>query len=318
MISVCIATFNGEKFIEKQLQSILDQTLSVDEVIICDDCSTDNTPQIVKAFIEKNSLKGSWSFFVNEKNMGYCLNFYGAISKANGDLIFLCDQDDVWRKDKVEVMCNYMQSHTDTLVLSSRYKLIDELGNPAINLKIPYYSTLDDSSTEDISVDSLIGCSWIRGFSICFRSELKENLVPIDVKSILAHDWYICSLGSILGKATILNRVLCDYRFHGDNVSLSDMNRKELLGSREKRVSGLKESINAHSYIATLSDKEKNDIQGFVEFEKKRLKFLNSKNPFLWLYLVLFINCYKRYYKSIKGAFRVWLGDFFYGYNINL
>ena len=66
MISVCIATYNGEKFIEKQLQSILDQTLSVDEVIICDDRSTDNTPNIIEDFIKKNGLEDSWSFSVNE------------------------------------------------------------------------------------------------------------------------------------------------------------------------------------------------------------------------------------------------------------
>lgn len=317
MISVCIATYNGEKFIEKQLQSILDQTHFVDEVIICDDCSTDNTPKIVSDFIEKNGLEDSWKFSINEKNIGYCLNFYGAIEKSKGDLIFLCDQDDVWSKDKVEVMCDYMTMHTDTYVLSSRYQLIDGKDAPINDLELPYYSLSDDGSTEDISFDSLIGCSWIRGFSICFRSKIKEYLVPIDVKSILAHDWYICSLGAILGKATILNRVLCSYRFHGDNVSLSDMNRKEFLGSREKRVSGLIESINAHSYIATLCEKEKHTILQFVKFEKKRLKFLDTKNLFVWLSLFFSLANYKRYYKSIKGAFRVWLGDLFYGFNIN-
>lgn len=317
MISVCIATYNGEKFIEKQLQSILDQTLSVDEVIICDDCSTDNTPKIVKDFIEKNSLVDSWGLFVNEKNVGYCLNFYGAIGKTKGDLIFLCDQDDMWGKDKVEVMCDYMTAHTDTYVLSSRYQLIDGEDVPITDLKLPYYSLCDDGSVEDISLDSLIGCSWIRGFSICFRSKIKEYLAPIDVKSILAHDWYICSLGATLGKASILNRVLCNYRFHGDNVSLSDMNRKEFLGSREKRVLGLNESVEAHSYIATLSKKEKEKIEDFVKFEKKRLKFLKTKNLFVWASLFFSLRHYKRYYKSIKGALRVWLGDLFYGYNIN-
>ena len=318
MISVCIATYNGEKFIEKQLQSILNQTLSVDEVIICDDRSTDNTPNIIEDFIKKNGLEDSWSFSVNENNVGYCLNFYGAISKANGDLIFLCDQDDMWKPDKVQVMCDYLKQHPDTLVLGSRYQLIDGSDSHITNLKIPYYSLLDDESVEDVRVDSLIGCSWIRGFSICFRSKIKEYLVPIDVKSILAHDWYISIIGAILGKAQILNRVLCYYRFHGDNVSLSDMNRKELLGSREKRVSGLKESIDAHSYIATLCEKEKRDILNFAEFEKKRLNFLETKNPFIWFSLFFSLKHYKRYYKSLKGALRVWIGDFFYGYNINL
>ncbi|MBQ2911998.1 MAG: hypothetical protein IJE55_06915, partial [Clostridia bacterium] len=77
------------------------------------------------------------------------------------------------------------------------------------------------------------------------------------------------------------------------------------------------ESVEAHSYIATLSEKEKEKIEDFVKFEKKRLKFLKTKNLFVWASLFFSLRHYKRYYKSVKGALRVWLGDLFYGYNIN-
>ncbi len=322
MISVCIATYNGEKFIEEQLKSILDQKVPVDEVIICDDCSTDNTPKIIKSFIEKNGLSESWHFFVNEKNVGFCLNFYGAIGKAGGDIIFLCDQDDIWNNDKVEVMSQYLMKNSDTFVLASRYQLIDEKGEEIKDLNIPYYSLCNDGSTETVDVNSLIGCSHIRGFSICFRSKIKEFLRPIDVKSLLAHDWYISIIGALLGKTVILNRILCKYRFHGNNTSLSDMNRKEFLGSIRKRILGIKESTQAHSYllfsdIGPLQNKPTKALDKFIRFEEKRLQFLETKNPFIWVFLIFHINCYKRYYKSIKGAFRVLIGDFCYGYNIN-
>ena len=85
-ISVAIASYNGGRFIEKQLDSILKQTRPVDEVIICDDGSTDNTVEICRNFIEKNSLT-NWEISVNPKNVGYCFNFYGAIAKTKGDII---------------------------------------------------------------------------------------------------------------------------------------------------------------------------------------------------------------------------------------
>ena len=154
---------------------------------------------------------------------------------------------------------------------------------------------------------------------MCFKKEIKEYLKPIDLKSMLSHDWYICMLGAIIGKTAVLNSKLTDYRYHFDNVSLSDMTRKTFLGDRNKRLKGLCESIEGHSYLLEfdLMEKDRKNTRKFVKLEKKRLKFLNSKNPFLWLSLIFSLNLYKRYYKSLKGAFRVWLGDLCYAYNIN-
>ena len=102
-ISVAMTTYNGARFVEKQLASLLAQTRPADEVIILDDRSTDGTPGIVTRFIKKNSPV-SWHFSVNEKNLGYKENFYHAVGRTTGDLIFLCDQDDVWHSNKIEAM----------------------------------------------------------------------------------------------------------------------------------------------------------------------------------------------------------------------
>ena len=87
MISVAMTTFNGEKYIEKQIESILNQSLSVDEIIICDDGSTDNTIELMKKY--------NVQIIQNKKNLGYKLNFKKAMEKCKGDYIFLCDQDAV-------------------------------------------------------------------------------------------------------------------------------------------------------------------------------------------------------------------------------
>ncbi len=318
MVSVCIALYNGEKFIEKQLLSIKNQTKKVQEVIICDDGSTDNSVAICQKFIKENNLSG-WQIIKNEKNLGYCLNFFGAIEKAKGDIIFLCDQDDEWYENKVAEMCKTLEANPEIKVLSSRYDIINENSEIIENSGITYLGERFDGTLDFISVNSLIGCSYIRGFATCFRAEVKNYLKPIDVKNLLAHDWFINIVGAIIGKSAVLNTKLCKYRYHQNNVSLSDMTRTTFLGDRQKRVDGLMESITAHSYLLSLEllKKDRKSIESFIKFEKRRLKFLQTKNLFIWLSLLFGVKNYSRYYKSFKGAFRVFFGDFCYAYNIN-
>lgn len=90
-VSVVMTTYNGEKYVCEQLNSIYRQTQPPNEVIICDDCSTDKTAQIINEFIEKHNLT-NWIFSVNQENKGWQRNFLEAMEKATGDILFLCDE----------------------------------------------------------------------------------------------------------------------------------------------------------------------------------------------------------------------------------
>ncbi len=319
VISVVLSSYNGEKFITEQLESILNQSVRPDEVIICDDCSKDATPDIIRSFITNNKLS-NWYLVENKENMGYCLNFYNGIKMAKGDIIFLSDQDDVWEQEKVSTMLKVMNENPDIYSLASRYSVIDEFGKEIENSKITYLGSKFDGSIEQVSVDSLIGCSYIRGFSMCFRSNIKQYLKPIDLKSMLSHDWYINMLAAIFSKSCILNTKLCKYRYHHNNTSLSVLDRKTLIGNTDVRKSGLIESITAHEYLLSLNrltDYEEKAFKKQIACEKKRLKFLESKNILIWFSLIKYLGSYKRYYKSFKGAIRIFVGDFLYAYKIN-
>ncbi len=321
LVSVVIAAYNGERFILRQLESIKKQTRQVDEVIICDDRSTDNTVSLVCDFISKNSLE-NWNIYINEKNVGYCFNFYGAIERAKGDIIFLSDQDDMWAENKVERMCEVFESEPDIYSLACRYDVIDAEDNKIKNADIPYLGERFDGSIEPQSVDSFIGCSHIRGFSMAFRSAVKEYLKPLDLTSLLAHDWYINLISAALGKACVLNEKLGFYRWHDSNVSLSGMSRQTLIGDREKRKRGLRESIIAHRTVAEdfAQKYNENDIKNLLRqarLEELRLRLLESKNPFLIFSLLRFKDSYARYYK-FSPWYRVFIGDICYTYNINL
>lgn len=120
-ISVAIATYNGEKFIGELFESIAKQTYPVDEVIIGDDCSSDDTAKLVQSFIKDHSLGNSWKFFVNESNLGFAKNFRAIVERCTGDVVFFCDQDDIWVPDRVEKMVSAMEANSEIEVLYSRF-----------------------------------------------------------------------------------------------------------------------------------------------------------------------------------------------------
>ena len=318
--SVVLAAYKGEAYLTQQLESILAQTVQPDEVLLCDDGSTDGTVALIEDFLAHHQPAG-WRLLRNETNVGYCHNFYRGIADASGDIIFLSDQDDVWHPQKIEKMLEAMEANPDLMALSHRYDVIDAAGEPLKDSGVHYLGDRFDGSLEEITVDSLIGCSYVRGFSMCFRSQLKAYLKPIDLQSMLSHDWYLCMLAAMTGRCCFLNLDLGSYRYHGGNTSLSTLSRKTLIGDREKRKQGLKESIEAHSYLlgadfGTLGATDRANIARQIQCEKKRLRFLEGRNPFVWLGLLRYRDCYERYYKFASWA-RVWLGDFCYAYGIN-
>ena len=100
-ISVVMTTYNGEKYVEEQLDSIRVQTRKADEVLIFDDQSSDKTVKIIQHYIDDNKLN-NWKITVNAVNKGWRKNFFDGIQETSGDVIFLCDQDDIWVPDKIE------------------------------------------------------------------------------------------------------------------------------------------------------------------------------------------------------------------------
>ena len=127
-ISVAMCTYNGEKFLQKQLESIFSQTFTVNEIIICDDGSTDGTEDIVNIFSRK--YIDIISFHKNEVNLKSVKNFEKAISLTTGDFIFLCDQDDLWHPQKVEKIINHFEKNPKAEAVFTDAVLIDDNENP--------------------------------------------------------------------------------------------------------------------------------------------------------------------------------------------
>lgn len=132
-VSIVLSTFNGEKYIIDQLESLRKQTYPVAEVLIRDDCSSDRTVELIKEYIRKYNLD-TWTILKNTENRGWKKNFAKLLSEVNGDIIFPCDQDDVWHIDKIQSMVEQMEANEDILLLASNYTPFYEGGGVEIDL----------------------------------------------------------------------------------------------------------------------------------------------------------------------------------------
>ena len=216
-ISVAIASFNGAEYIAAQLDSILNQTVKVTEIVICDDNSTDKTLEILQSYNEK--YPGLFKIFRNEKNLGCSGNFEKAISLCSGEIIFLADQDDLWKNDKVEKMLvpfnapGILGVYSDSLVVNSRLESLNcthlQLrGYPPARLpRMPQAETFIrrvPPAAHDMAIR---------------RSVLKQLLPFPKLKN--AHDSFIGLVIAAQNGWAVIPETLTLFRQHGTNASNS-------------------------------------------------------------------------------------------------
>lgn len=206
MISICMATYNGERFIREQLDSILKQISENDELIISDDGSTDNTIQIIEYYAKiYNNIK-----LVRGPQLGVVKNFEYALKRAKGDIIFLSDQDDIWADSKVKKTIETLKKADTILVLHDAY-IVNQAGNVVFTSFFNYRGS-KTGYINNIIKNSYLGCC------MAFRKQLLEVVLPFPEK-IEMHDWWIGLLGERIGKVKFLNDKLLYYRRHDKNVS---------------------------------------------------------------------------------------------------
>lgn len=210
-LSIAMATYNGGQYLKAQLQSFLDQTRQPDELIITDDCSTDETEAIVKEF--SKSAPFTVKFFRNEKNLGYCGNFNAALMKTTGDLVFLSDQDDVWFPEKIEYMLSIAELRPEALVLMNNAALTDGNLNEVGLTKIG-----------QIRSAGLPMTTFVMGCCCAVRRELLDFCMPI-AEGFEGHDNWLVFFAAGLDAKIIDERALQYYRRHESNESQFIVNR---------------------------------------------------------------------------------------------
>lgn len=212
MISIAMAIYNGEKFLHEQLTSIINQSISDWELIICDDCSSDSSIDIVKHYSEMDSRI---KIYCNEKNLGFKENFAKAISLCSGEYIALSDQDDIWEKDHLKTLlmniADYSGITGNALIMNGNSIITTE----KLSDRERYYVY---GNNGDKLVRVLFYGNPFQGASSLYRKDLFRIALPIP-DEVVYHDAWFSAVACCLNGLNYTPEVVTNYRLYGGNAS---------------------------------------------------------------------------------------------------
>ena len=284
-ISVCLAIYNGEKYIEKQLLSILNQTRLPDEIVITDDSSIDYTLSIIDDI--KNKFDNiEWKIVKNDNRLGFAQNFIKSISLSTGGYVFLSDQDDIWEPNKVSDMVSIMDHNKNIALLFSSYRCIDK-NDAIINFRYRVTNNLLFNIKSNLfrlikyPYKLFVKSMNVAGMSMCIRRECLHAFYKLDLSNINYHDLFLALFASINDSLYFYNKKLVNYRMHdGNTIGLNNA-----LGIKEDRIDWIKKNIGSQimmkEFIDTNNLVDKFDcIKRVIDYNTSRLSYLTNKDLF--------------------------------------
>lgn len=218
-LSIVLCTYNGEAYLAEQLDSVLGQTRLPEEVVVCDDGSVDSTWTILESFSERALARGvAVKLTRQQKNVGFVANFSDALCRATGDVLFLCDQDDIWYPEKLAIMSDKFAEDPELLMLATDARLIGDDGS---GLGVTAFSALDLSEEERASMhlgrafDVLLRRGLVTGATAALRRTVLPMALPVANGWI--HDEWLAVTLAALGRVDVIEQPLIDYRQHANN-----------------------------------------------------------------------------------------------------
>ena len=277
MISIAMATYNGEKYLREQLESIFAQTYQNFELIVCDDCSTDSTVQILREY-EKNDSR--IKIFVNEENLGFKKNFEKAIGLCSGDYIALSDQDDIWLPEHLDILINNIDGFD---LVGGNAVLIDADGN---ELGIDMLDVLDLGDlpkTQDDFEKFLMHKNIFQGCACLATKGLLSRCLPIP-PDVRFHDWWFAIVACSENGVNYVKIPILKYRQHGKNIT---ENKKYSVIERTKIFFFKRRKKSKDSYYLK-------KISFLLEYKRFSRNSMECENAIMY-----YENCLK---KSIKAV----------------
>lgn len=297
--SVVLGTYNGEEYLEQQIDSIINQTVLPEEIIFVDDCSTDQTITIINSYqdiFKKKSI--SVSIFKQKKNVGYIQNFLSGIGEATGDIIFLSDQDDIWLPNKIQNYLEMFENNKKILALHGNTNLIDKKNN-VIEENFQNYN----QKLEQISLKKFIKKVNYPGMALAFRNKNFKNKIldPSLTKKLPTHDWYICLIASLDDGLYITDQILTLRRYTENNVALRLNNKR--ISDVDNRIEGIKVYDKCYNLLKRISSQlifsNSVNIDKYIENNRKRINYLENKSLIKGIINIVNI----KYYPTIKAYF---------------
>lgn len=248
-ISVALCTYNGARFLPEQLESILQQSRLPDEIIVGDDCSTDATVSILENF----AVSAPFPVFINinEKNLGSTKNFERAIMRCSGDLIFLCDQDDVWLWHKIEKSAAILETSPEVGFVFTDAELVDEdLQSLGVNLWQAAFTPDEQGKARAGKMfEVLLRRNVVTGATLAFRAKFRESFTPIPTHlPNVIHDGWIALVITAQVESRFINEPTMKYRIHaGQQLGIDWRNKsRDVSGIEQTRIEEYSASIEVH------------------------------------------------------------------------
>lgn len=274
-ISVALCTYNGEKFLTEQIESILNQTMAVNEVVVCDDGSQDQTHTILQSY--QQHYPHLFRIYINEKNVGSSKNFEKALGLCTGDYIFFADQDDSWRKDKVALTVSLFNQNPNALGVFSDADLINEESQPIfedISLwsSVKFFPELLPKDKSLFHSLTLMG-NFLTGATFCVKKEIKSLSIPFKTSDKLRfiHDEWLAFLLVNKNQLVYTNEKLMSYRLHqNQQLGVGKIARIQKRFHKAKNY-----------YTLMLSEKQPNN---FFQYIKKKRTLFNQFSKYAGLF----------------------------------
>jgi len=316
-ISVALCTYDGAAFIEEQLRSILGQSLRPVEIVISDDGSVDGSMIVVERVIQAWRAGNADAdigirLIKNGAPLGVTANFEQALASCTGELVALCDQDDVWVPDRLERMSQEFERRPDLLLLHSDARLVSTDGSP---LGLTLFQALNISAFERASVrnglaiDVLLRRNIVTGATVMVRREFIEFARPFPAPWL--HDEWLAMVAAAIGRVDFLAQTLTDYRQHGSNqIGASKVTIREKLarlseprGARNWRLLSRASALNARAEVFSPDIRRK--IAEKFTHEQFRSGLSDSRMPRLIpIISALLRGSYSRYGLGLRDALR--------------
>lgn len=219
-VSVALAAYNGERYVRQQLETIIHQSRIPDEIIIVDDNSSDNTADIIDKYMLQNAdilNKIKFIFIRSKLNRGFIENFRYIVGMCTGDIIFTCDQDDIWEYDKIEQMTECFEKDNSVKLVASSLKFVNSEGVVIDKSYIPYGIDAANNVMTNIALDKIIEKNYFPGCTMAIKKEIVAKY--LELKNVnIPHDWSMAMIAAAEGGLYWLNRVLIKYRIHDNNT----------------------------------------------------------------------------------------------------
>jgi glycosyltransferase involved in cell wall biosynthesis len=258
LVSIALCTYNGGRYLAEQLDTLINQTYKNTEIIAVDDCSTDDTFSVLKSYAAIHPNIKIWQ---NENNLGFAANFEHAVKYCSGQYIALCDQDDLWHPQKIELQVDAIK---DNVFVYHDSEFINESG-VSMNKK-----------TSDI-MNFYRGCepeaflffNCVSGHSILMKKELLDDALPLEKDYF--HDWWLAYVATNIGKIDFIPQCLVQYRQHDkSDTNILRMERKKNI-YKHSSVQKVQRSFNWIAHCAAFEKNRNPDlINRFYRAYKKR------------------------------------------------